>query len=115
MHKKATVDNQDDHYKKVFENVTRLQTTMLRYCFDCFRARRRDRRLKSAIMDRYHKNTDVRQVIRTVVDMRILLKNILTPAQLSLFRYQRERLIRDKKSERSSSSSDSSSDSDASS
>ena len=43
-------------------------------------------------MSRYVKYTDVRHVIKTAVDLRILLRKLLTPTQLALFQYQRERL-----------------------
>lgn len=79
-------------YSRVIKSAQRLKTSLCEYmCLTC-NTNRKDRRLKEAAIKHYEKHTDVRNVIKTAIDLRILLRKTLTPAQQQLFRFQRERL-----------------------
>ena len=88
-----------------------MKTTLCSYIFDFCSTSSRVRRLNARVIKEYEKHTDVREVIKTVSDLRILIRSMMTPSQRELFRYQRSRLTR--VGADSSSTSSSSSDSDS--
>lgn len=57
-----------------------MKTTLCGYIFDFCSTSSRVRRLNARVIKEYEKHTDVREVIKTVADLRILIRSMMTPS-----------------------------------